>query len=58
MFFFWSTLKPRPNPTRMITDAIPHTIPNMVRKVRILWARNVANAWRRISERVMTVPKP
>jgi len=27
MFFFWSTLKPRPNPTRMITDAIPHTIP-------------------------------
>ena len=42
MCFFWSTLNPRPSPTRMITDAIPHTIPNIVRKVRILWARNVA----------------
>src|ERR1700728_3932159 len=53
MFFFWSPLNPRPNPTRMITEAIPHTMPNMVRKVRILWARNVENAWRRISDRVM-----
>src|SRR5450631_3765935 len=57
MCFFWSTLKPRPSPTRMITDAIPHTMPNIVRKVRILWARKVANAWRRISERVITVLK-
>src|SRR5437868_15101884 len=53
MCFFWSTLNPRPRPTRMITDAIPHTIPNIVRKARILWARKVENAWRRISERVM-----
>jgi hypothetical protein len=34
-----------------MTDEIPQTIPNMVRKIRILCARKVAIDWRRISVR-------
>jgi hypothetical protein len=36
-----------------MTEAIPQTMPNIVRNVRILWLRKVENAWRNISERVM-----
>ncbi len=53
MRFFWSALKPRPRPTSRITDAMPQMIPNIVRKLRILWARRVASVCFRMSSRFM-----
>ena len=50
---FWSSLKPRPNPTSRITDAMPHTIPNIVKNDRILCARSVARVCFAISRRFM-----
>ena len=31
---FWSTLKPMPRPTSRMTEVIPQTMPNIVRKLR------------------------
>src|SRR5215475_8840554 len=39
-----------------MTDDIPQTIPNIVRKIRILCARKVAIVWRKISSRLMVAP--
>src|SRR5882724_13017276 len=47
----WSELKPLPKPTRMMTEEIPHTMPNIVRKLRILLARKVEIVWRNVSRR-------
>src|SRR5882757_8223404 len=37
----------------MMTDEIPQMIPNIVRKLRILLARNVATVWRNVSRKFM-----
>ncbi len=51
ILFFWSLLKPRPSPTSRMTDAMPQMIPNIVRKLRILWARSVAIVCLKMSRR-------
>src|SRR5450631_471263 len=40
-----------------MTEAIPQMIPNMVRKLRILWARNVANVCFKMSSKFINLPR-
>jgi hypothetical protein len=40
----------------MITDEIPQMMPNIVRKLRILFARKVAMVWRKVSRKFIADP--
>src|SRR5579863_5619596 len=42
-------------PMPKLSPRMLHTMPHMVRSVRILWARKVPTAWQRISERVICI---
>ena len=46
---FWSTLKPMPRPTRRITEVMPHTMPNIVRKLRSFVSQSAERVCLRIS---------
>ena len=46
---FWSTLKPMPRPTRRITEVIPHTMPNIVKKLRSFVSQSAESVCLRIS---------